>query len=94
MSENFNLVNNLNKHGISIYLFGSALSTKEPNDLDVMMIYNAEVTDIDLVLKIKNELIDYLREKIPLPIDLLLLSENEELEIDFIQKEQAALLTI
>ena len=38
-------------NGFSIYLFGSILSKKRPNDIDVLITYNSKVVNIETAIE-------------------------------------------
>lgn len=65
------------------YLFGSCLGPKAfPNDLDLLILYR---TDEDA-----RYLRSYFRSTvIPFPVDLLLLTSEEEVEFNFIETQSA-----
>jgi predicted nucleotidyltransferase len=69
------------------YLFGSALEKKDPQDIDLLIVYDQEVTAQALLLR---EALDDLPQWPPL--DLVVLSRKEEAEVSFIAKERARLV--
>lgn len=85
-----NTVNLLSKH-ISIfelftkvYLFGSVIkSNKEPNDIDLLLIYQKYSEDI---FDAKNAIESFLNKLFDLGIDITILSEKELEQTGFIEK--------
>lgn len=67
-----------------VYLFGSALNSCNcQNDVDMLIIYDKYSREIEKTLKIiRNEL----EKSIELPIDLTVLSSQEEQETEFLEK--------
>lgn len=85
-----NTVNLLSKH-ISIfelftkvYLFGSVIkSNKEPNDIDLLLIYQKYSEDI---FGAKNAIESFLNKLFDLGIDITILSEKELEQTGFMEK--------
>ena len=85
-----NFVETVKKHSAlllnieSIYIFGSVLdSRKTPNDIDILIIY-CEYTDTTQ-MEIEN-FAGKLEAEITLPIDLTVLSCEEEKEVHFLNR--------
>lgn len=89
MNENSDLITSIKEYDIKFYLFGSVLSKENPNDIDLLMVYNPNLISLKSVVKLKNKIINYLDESPLIKVDLLLLSMEEESEIDFIKSEKA-----
>ena len=67
-----------------IYLFGSVLDVnKYPNDIDILLIYNVYTDD---VRQKANHIKKLLEDEFEIPVDLTLLSVNEEKEVDFLSR--------
>lgn len=89
MNDNKELINCIREYGINFHLFGSILKKENPRDLDILMIYDQDLINLKSVLKLKNEIVNYLKENSFSEVDLLLLSIEEELEVNFIKSEKA-----
>lgn len=77
---------NTNLFGLfdSVYLFGSILNAyANPNDIDILLIYSALSNN---VINEFNTMCNVLEESCGLPIDLTVLSLDEEKETDFLKK--------
>mgnify|MGYP004535035659 CR=1 FL=1 len=75
-----------------VYLFGSALfSKRETNDIDILVIYKKYSKEIrDEVINIENMF--YFNFKIP--IDITVLSEDEEKQVCFLKRLKSNYLKI
>lgn len=82
------------KEGINIYVFGSSLEDNEPNDLDLLLVYDSDRIEIDKILRIRTYLYNKLNKLFMIPIDLSILSIQEEKELNFIECESAKELDI
>ncbi|WHX40606.1 hypothetical protein QNH36_23715 [Mesobacillus sp. AQ2] len=89
MNENKQLIACIKEYEINFYLFGSILHKENPRDIDLLMVYNQHLISIKSVLNLKNEIVNYLNGISPIQVDLLLLSLEEELEVNFIKSEKA-----
>ncbi|PGS96099.1 hypothetical protein COC98_19075 [Bacillus anthracis] len=89
MNENKALITCIKEYDIKFYLFGSILKKDKPRDIDLLMVYNQDLVKLKSVLKLKNEIVNYLNEGSFIEVDLLLLSIEEELEVSFIKDEKA-----
>jgi hypothetical protein len=90
ISKNKNLLFLIESGQIRIYLFGSAKYKISPNDLDILLTYNNKILSLVEVAIIKQEFkafLDNLDREIP--TDLLVLSYEEERQINFIKSELA-----
>ena len=67
-----------------IYIFGSVLdSNRIPNDIDILLIYDEYTDDVKYASKhIKN----VLESEFDIPMDLVLLSTQEEKEVKFLSR--------
>ena len=76
----------------NVYLFGSILdSNKIPNDIDILLIYSKY--KISLIEELNN--ICFILEKtIKLPVDLTVLSIEEEREFNFLKKNRERYLKL
>lgn len=73
---------------IQIYLFGSACIKNNPNDLDVLLIYPS-YKEVKEALKLKEMLIFYMERLVEIQMHVILLTIQENKEINFVQKEHA-----
>lgn len=71
------------------YIFGSALSSDYPNDLDVLVIYNPSACPPQAAYSFHKDAILDLEESFHLPIHLTLLTPSEESGTDFIKRTGA-----
>ena len=70
-----------------LYVFGSVLESNSiPNDIDILLIYD-EYTDA--VKDSSNRLKNILETEFELPVDLTVLSDNEEKEVGFLDRVRA-----
>lgn len=78
---------------IQFYLFGSARISKTPNDLDILLIYpdNSRITK---ALELKKALVSYLQKLNGIEIHMVLMTVQENEEINFIKKEGAVKIHI
>ena len=68
-------------------MFGSVLESNSiPNDIDILLIYD-EYTDA--VKDSSNRLKNILETEFELPVDLTMLSDNEEKEVGFLDRVMA-----
>jgi predicted nucleotidyltransferase len=74
---------------IKVYLFGSALEKSNPEDIDILLVYDAERITINRALRIRDELHDYLALCLDRNADISLLSNREEVQTKFIETENA-----
>jgi len=87
INSNKNLLFLIKSDQIRIYLFGSAKYKISPNDLDILLTYNNKALSLVEISVIKQELKIHLDMLIP--TDLLVLSYEEERQINFIKNELA-----
>lgn len=67
-----------------VYLFGSVLDdNKVPNDVDVLLIYSV---CSDIITETINSVLTSLEELLGISIDLTVLSEEEERDIQFLNR--------
>ena len=93
LSDNEIIYEYLTECSIQLYLFGSARISKTPNDLDILLIYsdNSRVTK---ALEFKKVLVSYLQELNGIEIHMVLMTIQENEEINFLKKEGAIKLHI
>ena len=67
-----------------VYLFGSILNgNKYPEDIDLLLVYS-EYSNI--IIDDMDHIYSALKEKVPLPVDLTVLSFEELIDTDFLGK--------
>jgi predicted nucleotidyltransferase len=75
-----------------VFLFGSALDSDNPSDIDILVIYAARIEPHQAV-RFRAKLVRKLGKCTSVPIHVVLLSENEEREVKFVTCENCHLLT-
>ena len=88
LSDNKTIYKYMTKYNIQLYLFGSARVSKKPNDLDILLIY-PDISKVTETLELKKELISYLQELNCKDIHMVLMTVQENDEINFVKKEGA-----
>ncbi|WP_160693132.1 hypothetical protein [Clostridium sp. C2-6-12] len=81
--------NNKRKYSLNIFLFGSVFNTSNPNDIDILILYPRNTNYINEIFNLKNNMKLILEKELLIDIDILILSYEEEEEIDFIRCEGA-----
>lgn len=74
------------------YLFGSALYSENPSDVDIAIIYDKKFISVQEAILYRHELIGSLSKSITLKIDTILLSKEEEMETEFLSNAKHQLL--
>ena len=85
-----NLKNEIDKDlivNIKIYLFGSAKSSNNYNDIDLLIVYKDNAVNIHDILLLRKKLADKLESIYKVEIDICILSKQENEETKFIEKE-------
>lgn len=72
------------KAHFSRYVFGSAVYSDSPDDIDVAIIYDKQYVSLEEALAYRKELIVKLGELNSMLIDTILLSKEEEKEMSFL----------
>jgi hypothetical protein len=70
---------------MNLYVFGSSVYSENPNDLDLALIYKKESVSIEKAVEARKALIEEIRAKLDVQIEMLLLSDIEESEADFLK---------
>jgi predicted nucleotidyltransferase len=65
-----------------LFLFGSALYSENPRDIDILVVYATSLSPVD-ALDFRSKLISKLRKYIAIPIHVVLLSQSEERKLEF-----------
>ncbi len=73
-----------------LYLFGSATRNNFPHDLDIVILYHQ--SHMKEAQAIRNITIQILRSLFAVSIDCILLSFDEEKQVNFLMKENAELV--
>lgn len=70
---------------ISRYVFGSALYSETPSDIDVAIIYDKNYVTVEDAIAYRRELVDEMTQLNSMMIDTILLSLEEEIEMAFLE---------
>ena len=76
------------KAHFSRYLFGSAVYSDTPTDIDIAIIYDKKYVSIDEALTYRKEIVRKLSELNSMEIDTILLSREEEEEMSFLSNSK------
>lgn len=87
MTDKFNLHSIC--HNVSIFLFGSALYSNEPNDIDLLVIYNEKMVKIPQALNFRKNLRESIFDSFLISAHICLLSSDEIEHQCFIEQESA-----
>lgn len=80
-------IKNMKVSTVKIYQFGSSLSSDIPNDLDILIIYKLLNLDgIKEVINFKNDIKLKMETALFIPVDIILLSESEALQLHYLDK--------
>lgn len=78
--------------GVKVYVFGSAVWSHSPQDVDLVIVYNSSTVNVDEVLSCRRRLQQELSNEIGLPVDICLLNEKEAQSNPFLINEDAVLI--
>lgn len=70
---------------ISRYVFGSALYSETPSDIDIAIIYDKNHVTVEDAIAYRRELVDEMMQINSMMIDTILLSLEEEMEMAFLE---------
>lgn len=87
LSEYSDLLSLYIKYNMEIHLFGSARLKCHPNDIDIVIIY--PYSSMSIAQIIRDQTISILQGAFSLPIDSVLLSYEENRQVNFLFKENA-----
>lgn len=73
---------------VSVYQFGSFLTGNEFNDIDLLIIY-ANYKDINKIIFFRKKLKEKIAEKFYLSADIILLSIDEENQLDYLKQVES-----
>ncbi len=79
--KKFNIIPKAN---MDLYRFGSSINSNTYNDVDLAIIYDKNIISIENALNYRKFLEEDLSDKFKSPIDILLLSKEEEKEAEFL----------
>ena len=71
-------------NSVRCFIFGSAVYSEKPDDLDVAIIYDKTMISINDAIQYRHNLEDELNKMLEMNIDTLLLSKEEEEEMCFL----------
>ncbi len=70
---------------ISRFVFGSAVYSETPSDIDVAIIYDKHYVTVEEAIAYRRELVDEMAQLNSMMIDTILLSVEEEMEMAFLE---------
>lgn len=70
---------------ITRYVFGSAVYSDTPSDIDVAIIYDRQYVTVEDAIAYRRELVNEMRVLNSMMIDAILLSMEEEMEMSFLE---------
>ncbi|OOM47007.1 hypothetical protein CLBKI_03890 [Clostridium beijerinckii] len=80
-------------NGISLYLFGSSIKAISSfKDIDIILIYNKKYNNINSIINLRKNMIEYWRKECDIVLDIILLDTCEEREVKFIKKTKAEII--
>jgi hypothetical protein len=80
--------------GVALYIFGSALQTLQPDDLDLLIVYDNRLLSVENALSFRRGLSKSITDALELPADLVLLSKCEAQQSRFVELEGAVRVSI
>jgi len=82
-------INIIPPDGSEVYVFGSSLTSDEASDLDILVLYDPEICSPAKTYEYHNEMFRQIEKCCEVQLDVTLLTFNEELQLAFIQRENA-----
>jgi predicted nucleotidyltransferase len=79
--------------GSTLFLFGSILKSKAPNDLDILVVYDPEVCAPEFAYQHHRSMLDSLAAAYSLPVHATFLTPSEQRATDFISRTCAVLFS-
>ena len=70
-----------------VYVFGSWVRRKDPQDVDLLIIYNPECCPIELAIHLRRQIVETASRALGLPAHTILLTVAEEKQVDFCASE-------
>jgi len=71
-----------------VYIFGSSARGEKSRDVDVLIVYDKQECPPQCAHATASPIVTHLQETLFAPIHLVLLSEEEERELDFVKNEK------
>ncbi len=90
LNEQVDLIDKYRRFDFELYLFGSALLKRFPHDLDIVITY--PYSSMLEARAVRDETASILREAFLLPVDVILMSYEEEQQACFLTQEHAELV--
>jgi hypothetical protein len=78
--------------GLEIYVFGSAIGSCAPQDVDLVVVYKPLIVKVDDILAYRRRLQRGWHAEFGLPLDVCLLTEQEAQNNPFLEEEGAVLV--
>lgn len=79
---------------LNFFVFGSALWKHDPDDIDVVIVYDSVETNICEVLDIRRHLKEIIGPRLGKELDICTLSTDEAEQTQFIEEEEAIRLPV
>ena len=79
----------LDPGAFDLFLFGSAVRESTPGDIDLLLVYDSHFVTLRRAVSVKIHLATILEGATGLPVDIVLLSRDEEAQSGFSVLEQA-----
>ena len=74
------------------YVFGSALTQNTPSDIDILLVYDHDKTDLTMISLLKTRLCQVVEEDLGKRVDLCALSKPEVVQSNFVVDENCRFL--
>lgn len=72
---------------VKIFQFGSSIYKNNPNDIDLLIIYSKfELQTIESYITLRKQIKLQLYNNTKIPIDIIMLSEKEENQLNYVSK--------
>jgi len=78
--------------GVSVYLFGSGLYSDIQNDIDLLIIYDKSKVDVNEAIGLRKKVRAHFEQITDVPVEIVLLNEEENEETGFIKNTRTLLL--
>ena len=79
---------------IQFYLFGSALFSIHPNDIDLLVVYDSTEVSINKVNDFRRDLSQLLNSKLEVDVDIYALTTTEAAQSRFVSREHCVSLSL
>ena len=77
------------KHNTGLYLFGSYLKSVDPNDIDLLWLYDKAAMSPEAMMVMVNKRESFMATRLPQPIHHTILSTTENAEMGFLESVDA-----